>query len=89
MSDLQKNNEVQVTVNLDTTPVLYTDGIQMTANEDGVVLDVMQKLGNTNQQRVVARIGMSLSHAKKFANLLAQMATNPQGMKQTGKKIVV
>lgn len=85
----QDNNQVQVTVNLDTTPVLYTDGVQMTANEDGIVLDVMQKLGNTNQQRVVARIGMSLSHAKKLANLLAQMAENPAGMKQTHKKIVV
>ncbi len=81
--------QMQVTINLDTTPVLYTDGIQMTANEDGVVLDVLQKVGNTNQQRVVARIGMSLTHAKKVAALLSQVASNPQGMKQTGKKIVV
>lgn len=83
------DKKVQVTINLDTTPVLYTDGIQMTANEDGIVLDVMQKLGNSNQQRVVSRIGMSLSHAKKLGALLSQMASNPQGMKQTGKKIVV
>lgn len=81
--------QMQVTINLDTTPILYTDGVQMTANEDGVVLDVMQKLGNSNQQRVVARIGMSLTHAKKLANLLTQMATNPQGMQMTGKKVVV
>lgn len=81
--------QMQVTINLDTTPILYTDGIQMTANEDGVVLDVLQKMGNTNQQRVVARIGMSLTHAKKVATLLSQVADNPQGMKQTGKKIVV
>lgn len=86
---MQNDKPVQVTVNLDTTPVLYTDGVQMSANEDGVVLDVMQKLGSTNQQRVVARIGMSLSHAKKLANLLGQMAENPTGMKVTGKKIVV
>lgn len=85
----QDDKQMQVTVNLDTTPILYTDGIQMSANEDGVVMDVLQKLGNTNQQRVVCRIGMSLSHAKKLANLLAQVAENPQGMKQTGKKIVV
>ena len=88
MSELD-DKQVQVSVNLDNTPILYTDGIQMTANEDGIVLDVMQKLGNTNQQRVVARIGMSLSHAKKFANLLSQMANKPEGMKMTGKKIVV
>lgn len=81
--------QMQVTINLDTTPVLYTDGVQMTANEDGVVLDVLQKVGNTNQQRVVARVGMSLTHAKKVSTLLAQVADNPQGMKQTGRKIVV
>ena len=74
MSGLDEK-QVQVTINLDTTPVLYTDGIQ--------------KLGNTNQQRIVARIGMSLSHAKKSASLLAQMASNPQGISKTGKKIVV
>jgi len=85
----QDDKQVQVTVNLDTTPILYTDGIQLSANEDGVVMDVLQKLGNTNQQRVVSRIGMSLSHATKLANLLAQVAQNPQGMQQTGKKIVV
>jgi len=88
MSEIDEK-QVQVTVNLDTTPILYTDGVQMTANDDGMVLDVMQKLGNTNQQRVVARIGMSVTHAKKLATLLSQMVNNPQGMKMTGKKIVV
>lgn len=80
--------QVQVSVNLDTTPILYTDGVQMTANEDGVVLDVMQKLGNTGQQRVVARIGMSVEHAKKVAKMLGQFVVNPKGTKQTGSEIV-
>lgn len=86
MSDEEKN-EVQVSINMDTTPVLYTDSIQMTANEDGVVLDVMQRLGNTKQQRVVARIGMSIEHAKKLATLLGQYVVNPdKGTIQTGKR---
>lgn len=82
MADEDKN-QVQVSINLDTTPVVYTDSIQMTANEDGVVLDVMQRLGNTNQQRVVARIGMSLTHAKKVADLLKRVVENPTGMAGT------
>lgn len=79
---------MNINVNLDTTPILYTDGIQMTANDDGVVLDVMQRLGNSNQQRIVARIGMSLEHAKKVANMLGKMVISRKGTKQTSKKIV-
>jgi hypothetical protein len=88
MPDEADKNQMQVSVNLDNTPVLYTDNIQMTANEDGVVLDVMQKLGNTNQARVVSRIGMSLEHAKKFAQMLGQYVVSPKGMQTTGKKSV-
>lgn len=83
----EKNKQpVQVNINLDTTPILYTDNIQMTANEDGVVLNVMQRIGPTNQVRIVARIGMSVSHAKKLAAMLGRFVTNPKGVKQTGKK---
>lgn len=60
----QASQSVQVTVNQDTTPILFTDNIFITTNEDGVVLDVAQKLGS--QSRLVARIGMSRTHAKKF-----------------------
>ena len=83
MSESQDKNQMQVIINLDTTPVLYTDGVQISANEDGVVLDVMQKVGNTNQQRVVTRVGMSLSHARKLADLLMKVANNPTGMVRT------
>lgn len=79
----KQNDQVNVSINLDTTPILYTDGVQITANEDGVVIDVMQKLGNGKQQRVVSRIGMSVSHAKKVAELLSRVVTNPSGMSET------
>lgn len=81
-----EENKINVSINLDTTPILYTDSVQMTANEDGVVLDIMQRLGNTKQQRVVARIGMSIEHAKKLANLLGQYVVNPKGAMQTSKR---
>lgn len=75
--------DLNMSINLDNTPILYTDGIQMTANEDGVVLNVLQRVGNTGQQRVVARIGMSLTHGKKVADLLARVVANPTGMSET------
>jgi hypothetical protein len=90
MADSSKTeaNQMQVSINLDTTPILYTDGIQMTANEDGVVLDILQRVGNSSQQRAVARIGMSIEHAKKVAQMLGQFVVNPQGMKSTGSKSI-
>lgn len=84
----QKKTEKQlaVNVNLDTTPILYTDNISMTVNPDGLVLDIMQRLGPTNQVRIVARIGMSREHAQKFARELAKLLAVTQGASETGKK---
>ena len=88
MSD-QKQNEKQqmsINVNLDTTPILYTDNIIMTANEDGLMLDVCQKIGSTNQLRVVSRIGMSKTHAKKFLKELGNLLALTEGKGQTGER---
>jgi hypothetical protein len=77
--------EFQISVNLDTTPVLYTDNVNMVSNENGVVLDVMQRLGPTNQIRIVARVGMSREHAKKFVEELGKLLVMTEGRVQTGK----
>jgi hypothetical protein len=84
----KKSNAVQVSINLDTTPVLFTDNINMTVNPDGVVLDIMQRLGPTNQVRIVARIGMSREHAKKFVNKMGELLLKSEGEMVTGKRIV-
>lgn len=86
MDDKNKKGQTQqVNLNLDTTPVLYTDNIYMTANSDGVVFDVGQKVGSTNQVRVVARVGMSRDHAKKFVNELGKILAMSEGKNHTGK----
>ncbi len=88
VKDNPLNKDINLSVNLDSTPILYTDSVYMTANEDGVVLDVVQKIGPTNQQRIVARIGMSLQHAKKLATMLAKIVVNPGATQRTDKKII-
>lgn len=89
MKDQGKNpTKMQVSINLDATPILYTDNINMTVNPDGVVMDVMQRLGPTDQNRIVARIGMSREHAKKFLEKLGEMILKSQGEAVSGKKIV-
>lgn len=80
----QAKQKVAINVNLDTTPILYTDNIVMSTNEDGLVLDICQKLGPTNQMRIVSRIGMSRSHAKKFLNEMGKLLLATEGQKQTG-----
>lgn len=86
--DKNKPGEVQmnVNVNFDTTPIVYTDSIQFTTNEDGVVFDVMQRLMNTNQARIVSRIGMSRSHAKKLVTELGRLLALTEGQGKTSTK---
>ena len=78
----------QFNLNLDLTPILYTDNIFMTTNPDGLVLDIGQRVASTNQVRIVSRIGMSRDHAKKFVNELAKLLAMSEGKIQTGKENV-
>lgn len=52
-------------------PVLYTDSVFVGTNQFGLVFDFAQSLGPTNQQNVVARLGMSKEHAKALLKVLA------------------
>jgi hypothetical protein len=64
--DNQKQQDQKVNLNPDTTPVLYTDNIYMTSHEFGIVVDFGQKIGPTNETKIVSRVGMSREHAKKI-----------------------
>lgn len=89
MEDKKNKNPAQgqqVNLNLDTTPILYTDSVFMTTNPDGLVLDIGQRVASTNQVRIVSRVGMSREHAKKFVNELAKLLTMSEGKIQTGKE---
>lgn len=79
----QQTQEMQVNINLDTTPILYTDTILMQANEDGVILDICQKLGPSSQVRIVSRMGMSREHAKKFLKELGNVLALTEAKKRT------
>lgn len=77
----------QVSINLDHTPILYTDNVVVTSNEDGVVFDFCQRVGSTPQVRVVARVGMSREHAKKLLIVLNGQLEQAAGNTQTAKTI--
>ena len=79
----------QLNINLDQTPILYTDNIMVTSNDDGVVLDFFARgWGILPQARVVARIGMSPAHAKKFLMILKDQLDKNSKTGQTGNKAI-
>lgn len=81
----QKKNEMAVSINLDNTPILYTDNILLSTNENGLVMDIGQKLGGGQQMRIVSRVGMSRTHAKKLLEELGKLLALTEGKRQTGK----
>ncbi len=85
MEEKPKSSD-NVNVNFDTTPILYTDNVSMTVNEDGVVLDFTQRLLTTNQVKIVARIGMSREHAKKFVEALETGIKSAESAMQSAAK---
>jgi hypothetical protein len=91
MKDDKKNlGQQQVNVSMDAkaTPVLYTDNVFITSNEDGVVLDIGQRVGATAQIQIVARVGMSREQAKKLADALGKNLLIEGASVKTGKKVV-
>lgn len=77
--------QIALNINLDTTPILYTDNIYISTNEDGLTIDVGQRLAGSDQMRIVTRIGMSRSHAKKFLKEMGRLLALTEGQRQTGE----
>lgn len=69
----QKINPKKLIIELDPTktPILYSDNIRITSDKNGLVLDITQKVPSSNRAVVVARVGLSLDHAKRLTNALA------------------
>ncbi|KKR81354.1 MAG: hypothetical protein UU73_C0003G0083 [Candidatus Daviesbacteria bacterium GW2011_GWA1_41_61] len=86
MDDKKDSDQgIEFNLNLDTTPIFYTDFIQIEANEDGVTLNICQRVGSPKKLRIVSRVGMSREHAKKFVKALKDLLELSGGQIQTGK----
>lgn len=50
--------------------VVYTDMVQIMANDHGVIMNFMQGAGGSKQPLAAARVGMSKEHARSVLNML-------------------
>lgn len=80
------DNNLQLNLNPEKTQIKYTDTIFMNVNDDGVIFDICQKVGNSNQVQVVSRIGMSRTHAQKFVKKLSEILALTHGHSKTTDK---
>jgi len=83
--DDSKESQINIGVDPNRTPILYADAIIIISSDNGIVLDVTQKIGPTNQAHIVARIGLSKEHAKKLGNKLLEQIQLIEGSTVTGK----
>lgn len=67
--DQTKNIELNFPNN---SMVLYSDSALVSSNPFGIVFDFAQTVANTNRQNVVARVGMSVEHARALLDALAK-----------------
>lgn len=67
--------------------IVYTDAVDATVNDYGVVLDFMQGSGPMGRLSAVARVGMSKDHAKHLLNVL-QNTLNDSNRPKNIKKLL-
>lgn len=79
MDDSRKQIKVNLPQNIS---VLYTDATYLTVSQYGVVLDIGQTAGPTNEQNIVARVGMSKEHAEVLVEKLGQLLASDKLRKQ-------
>ncbi len=60
--------------------ILFSDAMYVSVSENGVVLDFGQKVGPTNDQTIVARVGVSYQHARKIHDLLGKQLKKAKTM---------
>ena len=61
----KKTQENNVNLNVDTTPVYFSDFVVWNISPDGIVVNFGQKIMGTNQTKITSRVGMSREFAKK------------------------
>lgn len=69
--------------------VVYSDMVNVMANNFGVVMNFMQSIGPNNQPMVIGRIGMSREHAKSVIEVLQKTLdqTEPKSIPSSVRRV--
>lgn len=54
------------------SPILFTDGIQVSANKFGVIVNFLQGLDASGKPQSISRLGMSREHAQTIIEVLTK-----------------
>lgn len=82
MTNDDKNQQLLMVMQMDTR-VIYTDTVQVSVNNYGVVMNFMQNAGNNGAQpSAVARVGMSKDHARSVIDLLERSLAQAEAANQ-------
>lgn len=71
ISDNNQNNRAMVMIMAVDPRIVYTDGVQVTANQNGVVMSFSQN-ANTPQSLTTAKVGMSREQAERVIRVLQE-----------------
>lgn len=82
----KKEIKGNININLDTTPILFTDMIIWNISKDEIVLNFASKIfGKQEQIKIVARVGTSKEFFKKFIKDIEKNIVMSEVQGQTGK----
>jgi hypothetical protein len=89
LSGISQNIAQTENISVADNRILYTDLIQVSANNYGVIINFLQGLGGDGKPSAVARVGMSREHAKSVVEVLQRtlnLADSP--VKKTPKRLI-
>ena len=72
MAEQEEKPQMAVNIDAKSTPVLYADSFFVSSTDFGITFDFAQRVGPTNQQQVVSRVGMSFEHARKILEVIQE-----------------
>jgi hypothetical protein len=72
LNGISQNNAQSEYITENDNRILYTDMIQVSANNYGVILNFLQGIGSDGKPSAVARVGMSREHAKSIVAVLSK-----------------
>ena len=85
MEDKIQSAKGNVNLNIDNTPVFFTDNVMWNISPYGIVLNFGQSIMGSGQIKITNRVGMSREFMKKFLADLGKNIALTEGQGQTGK----